>query len=318
MNKRKDKNAQENKKNYNNKGLIIFKLLPIYICILLFIYPLETAYIKNSNSTLEKCYLSPSDSYINITHLIITRFMVKLKRLPQFSKIINTDNFIKNGIRVMKKYLIPSLENQTCKRFTWILMIGEKANITYIRNSLDFDYSFEIKVLYQKELKEYIRNKTKNSDIFISTRIDYDDRIYYDAVNDVRKAININKPITLYGYNRGLYYYELNNEYYEFYNNYNNQGCMSVFISLILILKKVNGTYTIYDLGTHTRIRNVILKSYKSFGINKLNYEPAIFDNGDIKFIWVRQIYSGQYYYTKRIRNKLNKYKFNLKRFYGE
>ena len=244
--------------------------------------------------------------------------MVELKRFPEFSKMINTNKFFKNGIRVMKKYLFPSLESQTCKRFTWILMIGEKANITYVRNLLNLDFSFEIKVLYQKELKDYIRNKTKSSDIFISTRIDYDDRIYYDAVNDVRKAININKPMTLYGYNRGLYYYELNNRYYEFYSNYNNEGCMSVFVSLILVLNKVNDTYNIYDLGTHTRIRNVILKSYKSFGINELNYEPAIFDNGDIKFIWVRQKYSGQYYYTKKIRKKLNRYKFNLKRFYGE
>ena len=34
--------------------------------------------------------------------------------------------------------------------------------------------------------------------ILITSRIDYDDRIYYDAVNDVRKAVNIHKPILFY------------------------------------------------------------------------------------------------------------------------
>ena len=62
-------------------------------------------------------------------------------------------------------------------------------------------------IIYQKDFKNYVGNITKGFDIFISTRIDYDDRIYYDAVNDVRKAINFSKPMILYGYNRGFIYY---------------------------------------------------------------------------------------------------------------
>ena len=70
-------------------------------------------------------------------------------------------------------------------------------------------------------MKPYIRNRTKGYDVLITTRIDYDDEIYYDAVNDVRKQININKPILLYGYNRGVSFYESNRKYYEF--NYINK-----------------------------------------------------------------------------------------------
>ena len=32
--------------------------------------------------------------------------------------------------------------------------------------------------------------------------------IYFDAVNDVRKIINIKKPILLHGYNSGSFYHE--------------------------------------------------------------------------------------------------------------
>ena len=68
---------------------------------------------------------------------------------------------------------------------------------------------------------------------------------------------------------------------------------MSVFISLIEILDKVNGTYTIYDLGAHYLIRQTLLSKYKSYGIKQINYEPSIFDKGDPKYVWVRQKYSG-------------------------
>ena len=53
---------------------------------------------------------------------------------------------------------------------------------------------WRIKIIIKYD-KAYIRNISKGYHILITTRIDYDDQIYYDAVNDVRKAININKPI---------------------------------------------------------------------------------------------------------------------------
>ena len=220
----------------------------------------------------------------------------------------------------MKKYLFPSLENQSCKKFIWVLKIGDKSNITLIRSILNFDLNFDNLIVYEKDMHNYIKNITKDKDILITTRIDYDDRIYYDAVNDIRKSININKPMSLYGYNRGVHYYESNNKYYELdaHNDYNNMGVKSIFVSLIVVLNKVNDTYNIYDLGSHAYVRQNLLKSYKSFGIKKLDYEPATFDNGDIKFVWVRHNFSGLFKYSMRIEKDLKDYDFNLNKFYGK
>ena len=223
-----------------------------------------------------------------------------------------------NGIRVMKTYLFPSLENQSCKEFKWVLMLGDEANITYIKSLLDAKNSFESIVIYEKDIKNFIRNITKGYDILITTRIDYDDRIYYDAVNDVRKAINIYKPMIVYGYDSGLNYYEKDNTYYEFNYSYYNQGVMSIFVSLIVVLKNVNDTYTIYDLGSHIQVRKRIIDSYKSFGIKELYYDPAVFDRGDKKFVWVRQKYAGTQFYSESIKNSLKLYNFNLTKFYGK
>ena len=93
---------------------------------------------------------------------------------------------------------------------------------------------------------------------------------------------------------------------------------MSVFISLITILNKINNIYTIYELGDHTKLRKTISKTYKSFGLKNLNYEPVIFDSGEAKFVWVRQKYSGDQKRLNLIKQNKKKCIFNLYNFYGK
>ena len=273
---------------------------------------------SKANDKYKKCYLPLDESNMKIIHLIITRFLLEFFILNDFPKKLYNEKYIPNAIRVMKKYLFPSLENQSCKDFIWILLLGNKANITYIKSLFNFNFSFKISVIYKKEFKKYLKNITKGFNILITTRYDYDDRIYYDAVNDVRKSININKPMLLFGYNRGLYYFEKNDKYYEYYYNFKNKGVMSIFISLVVVLNKVNDTYTIYDLGDHRYIKKELKKKYKSFGIKKMNYDPSVFDSGSPKFVWVRQNYSGYYKETEKVINNSKAINFNLNKFYGE
>ena len=72
---------------------------------------------NKANINNDKCYsLSSENSNIKFIHFIITRFIMEFSK--EFNKIIYTEEYAKNGIRVMKKYLFPSLENQKCKDFT--------------------------------------------------------------------------------------------------------------------------------------------------------------------------------------------------------
>ena len=271
--------------------------------------------IYNKNKNNKNCLLSPENSDKKIIHIIITNFMIEFYKSDGFIKKIYTNEYIKNGIRVIKKYLFPSLQYQSCQDFIWMLKIGNKANLSYINSLLNFERSFEIVIIYNKDYKNYIRNITKNFEILITTRIDYDDRIYWNAVNDVRKAINISKPILLYGYNRGFYYYEKYDIYTEFFRDYKNEGTMSIFQSLIIIKNKVNDSYTIYDIGGHSKARKNLLKNYKKFGLEKLDYEPAIIEVDVPKFVWVRQHYSGTIRFYKKPKTKA--VYFDLNKFYG-
>lgn len=295
------------KKNYTRQ------LIHLAIVILLFIANLNIINQNQSNNYKAKCYIPIDEPKIKLIHIIITRFMIEF--LSDFKNKIYNENYIKNGIRVMKKYLFKALENQSCKDFYFIIRLGNKANITYIRSLLNLNLSFKFEVIYDKDIKNFIRNMTKGYDVLITTRIDYDDIIYYDAVNDVRKAININKPMLVYGYNRGSFYFESNRKFYDFYNSFGNKGAMSVFESLIVVLNQVNDTYNIHDMGNHPVVRKNIMENYKSYGIKKLNYDPGIFDSGDPKFVWVRQKFSGLYNDSINRRSYLIEKPFSLSKF---
>ena len=67
-------------------------------------------------------------------------------------------SYIKNGIRVLKKYLFPSLNAQSCKDFILILTLGDDANMTYVKSHIDLNNSFVSIIIYRKDLKSYIKN----------------------------------------------------------------------------------------------------------------------------------------------------------------
>ena len=67
---------------------------------------------------------------------------------------------------------------------------------------IDFNNSFDINIISDNNISAIqVKNNTKCYDAFISIRIEYNFRIYYCVVNDVRKIIDFYKSILLYVYN---------------------------------------------------------------------------------------------------------------------
>jgi len=59
------------------------------------------------------------------------------------------------------------------------------------------------------------------------------------------------------------------------------------------------------------------MKSFRKYGLDRLNYEPAIFDNGDPKFVYVRQNYSGSHNSSRPIPKNLKYVNFSFDKFFG-
>lgn len=72
------------------------------------------------NISDKTCYFFPHNSNLRIIHLIITKFLLEIYKLNGIPKKLYREDYISDGIRVLKKYLFPSLENQSCKNFTFI------------------------------------------------------------------------------------------------------------------------------------------------------------------------------------------------------
>ena len=102
---------------------------------------------KESISSTNKCYISSYNSNIKILHIVITRFLIKLSSNNTFNKKFHNKSYIQNGIKLMKKYLLYSLNAQSCKDFIWILMLGDDANITYVKSLFYLNNSFESLIL---------------------------------------------------------------------------------------------------------------------------------------------------------------------------
>ena len=310
-------------KNKKKSWLIFLFLTLIIIYYILFF--LVTDSNKKSSQIIAKkknkikrsigdCY--ESEEFLNkkILHFVITRFLFTF-----FSKKELGERYIKNGLRVMKTYLLPSLEAQKCKDFTWILMLGDRANLTFLKPLIDFNTTFDYKIVYYKDINKFVNESTKNIDIFISSNMDYDDRIFYDAVNDVRKRINMAYPIFFFGYTSGYIYFENTGIYGISPYKYKN-GAINIFLSSILNLHKTNGAYYIYQfnkLGSHTSVKSDFIKNknYKKFGLKKLDYNPAEFEHKEQKFVYVRQNYSISFAFTKNVKKFINN--FDLDKFYG-
>lgn len=147
---------------------------------------------------------------------IITRFNLYLPNLHAGSTIDEytgiTPDYIKQRFELFEKYCLPSIEAQTDKDFYWfILMNADTPDIFKSRiESIVNRSEAKIVLLYMKEynlelIKQKILELKNNSNWVTSIRIDNDDILAKNFVEEVRKiAPHINK--TVINFERGLHY----------------------------------------------------------------------------------------------------------------
>lgn len=150
----------------------------------------------------------------NYSHILVTMLNVRTK--PKY-KWPPTDEWVNRRLNLFDKYTYPSINNQLCKNFTWI-MVASKTNIS--KNTIKRINGYEnIKVLWidgeewfdKKHLIEYCNqlNLLKNRKWLISTTIDSDDILhnsyteliqnkYFPNVTEDLKIINFSLGYRVY------------------------------------------------------------------------------------------------------------------------
>lgn len=180
-----------------------------------------------------------------IKHFVFTRFF-SWKSAAYPHDIFDVE-FLSKQLLVAN-HVLKSLENQTNKNFELIFVLhpnffdnpkyefvfstlkdSTTLPIRFMRNA-GKNYLFRPEI--NSELSSLIRKATDEYDFVITTRMDFDDFVFKDAVADTQAKIDECDSVLSYGYNNGYDYISTSHELYSILRV--GDGHKSVFQSLIL------------------------------------------------------------------------------------
>jgi hypothetical protein len=206
---------------------------------------------------------------MNYLHFVLTQFNLK-----NFPKSNNNDyeswlKWTRNRIELFKEYCLPSIINQSCKAFSWLLFFDADTpeEFTEFTDELS-SYSF-IDICYSKGIEDFnanyakeIRNRAgKSPKWIITTRIDNDDCLHKDAIDIIQRNFVARHKYLISlasGYMLNIADKTLSHYYYP----------MSPFISLIE--SNENEIKGIFEKG-HTKWDNLRLFIFKEIGLEYFN-----------------------------------------------
>jgi hypothetical protein len=131
------------------------------------------------------------------SHFIITQFNLRNFPLSDNHDYVSWLEWTRKRIELFREYCLPSVINQKCKAFKWLLYfdVDTPEEFNEFINGLK-SFSF-ISICYSKGIGDfnanYIEEVRKRTDSFvkwvITTRIDNDDCLHTDAVEIIQKSL---------------------------------------------------------------------------------------------------------------------------------
>lgn len=140
----------------------------------------------------------PNIEVRNMLHYIVTRMGLGKR----------DDEFYKEHIELCRLTLSRSLEAQTNKNFTWAVAIDARAPDWVDEQILKMAPSVKTEVWRRDPLlvgfRPLERSLLKESNTYITTRIDDDDFLHISFVNEIQRQFLFLEPISAITYSRGL------------------------------------------------------------------------------------------------------------------
>lgn len=134
-------------------------------------------------------------------HFVITLFNLRLYwkgREKQLSSIDTaTDKaYLDNGFNRFEKYAVPSIENQSCKNFIWLVLFSKDTPMEYVEKVCVGDCQYLVPLFLTDEeshnFRDYLVNyigENYSFDEWITTRLDNDDAVSVDFVSEIQDCV---------------------------------------------------------------------------------------------------------------------------------
>lgn len=266
-----------------------------------------------------------------IKHFVFSRFFT-LQRADYPHNVLDVDFLLKQ--LPLAKNMLRSLENQTNKNFEMIFLVNpkffEEPKYEFIFSTLQGYTTLPLRFVKFNRDTIFYRNKegawdfyidNQNTeyidilkaarddyDFVITTKIDFDDFIFKDAVADTQNKINQCDTLFAYGYNRGYEY--IYGELYPFCYTWNGEGHHSIFQSLILsssFAKKIP-CLLVYDFW-HNRIIPQLKVFLEKYNVN-FSENMVLLNTSTNAFIYFRHDFSTEHKKSKKVKLHIPEKKF--------
>lgn len=153
---------------------------------------------------------------MELQYFILTRFNILLWRQDKEGKKVRTNKWLEHRFSLFEKYCLPSIKNQTCQNFEWIVLFDSMTPEKFKVRIVDYQkicpqltpvfvepengkYFAEI---FRKEIVKRLEAKR-----VISTYLDNDDALDIDFVKDLqRRSLSVCDG-TFFYYDEGYQYY---------------------------------------------------------------------------------------------------------------
>ena len=201
------------------------------------------------------------------THYIITRFNIVQNWLVECNSrmrksTIQTPEWLLERFRLFEKYCFPSVRNQTCKDFVWLVLFDDKTPKSFITRIFAYQKQFpSFTPLFLEQnsdeeifVRKYIRFNT-NTEYLITTRLDSDDIINDKYVEWIQNHFKEQKDIII-NYERGYQYDAIHKLLYSYLADSNH------FFSRIEYFDKNALPQTVIGLD-HTKLKELPYSSYR-------------------------------------------------------
>ena len=133
-------------------------------------------------------------------HYLITRFNLRADYwdVTKNNEQLLTDEWMDNRMGLFENFCFPSVIGQTNQNFEWLLYFDTNTKEVYknrilnlVANQKNFKVFFvDAMPSFMPELLKYIALETKDKPYLITTRIDNDDSIHVDFINEVQKQFD--------------------------------------------------------------------------------------------------------------------------------
>lgn len=131
---------------------------------------------------------------MNFSHFIITQFNLKNFPLSENNDSVTWLKWTRSRVELFREFCLPSILNQTCKGFTWLLyfdsdtpqefneFLNELNSFTFIKICYSKGYE-DFNLTYTEEVKKRVGKSVK---WIITTRMDNDDCLHKDAIKIIQ------------------------------------------------------------------------------------------------------------------------------------